>query len=176
MQGDGSCFQYHILTLVSMFSNELEWFRKKIRQNYPWLTYFRSFREMFGRFRSFWVNKDDEMSTKDRKKIMNILPRAFLNALLTWFCDNVYGAFWTSKLSLWLSHLLPPTDRRFRLRKSCTNAESSDSKSPSWFPQRGCSTRWRVCSSSLPVWAKPESCWSWRRAVLNCLNKYLRLI
>ena len=69
MQGSGSCFQYHILTLVSMFSNELEWFRKKIRQNYPWLTYFRSFREMFGQFRSFWVNKDDEMSTKDRKKL-----------------------------------------------------------------------------------------------------------
>ena len=134
------------------------------------LGHFRQYQVSSGRF---WVCQYVEMFTKGPQNVnvIKILPSAFLNALLTWFCDKVYGAFWTSKLSLWLSHLLPPTDRRFRLRKSCTNVESSDSKSPSWFPQRGCSTRCRVCSSSLPVWTKPESCWSWRRADLNCLNK-----
>ena len=180
MQGIGSRFQNHILTLVSMF---LKWTWTSLKENSPKPPLNDPFPLLLGHFRQYQVSSGrlvcqfDEMLTKGHQNtnVIKILPSAFLNALLTWFCDSVYGAFWTSKLSLWLSHLLPPTDRRFRLRKSCTNVESSDSKSPSWFPQRGCSTRCRVCSSSLPVWTKPESCWSWRRADLNCLNKSLRV-
>ena len=176
MQGSGSRFQYHILTLVTMF---FIWTWMILKENSPKLPLTDLFplisgksRPCSGRLESVIIGKRSRKIWKrSRKVIVKVLPSAFLNALLTWFCDNVYGEFWTSKLSLWLSHLLPPTDRRFRLRKFCTNSESSDSKSPSWFPQRGCSTRWRVCSSSLPVWARPESCWSWIIADLNCLKK-----
>ena len=165
------------INVFKMNLNDSERKFAKITLEWPISAHFEPFQVLSGQFRSFLVGQDDEMFTKGHRNaiVIKILPKAFLNALLTWFCDSVYGAFWTSKLSLWLSHLLPPTERRFRLRKFCTNVESSDSKSPSWFPQRGCSTSWRVCSSSLPVWTKPESCWSWRRADLNWLNKSLRV-
>ena len=107
------------------------------------------------------------------------LPSAFRKALLTWPCESVLGVFLTSKLSLCVSHLLPPTANRLtRLFPELfpfsspvlMNLISPFSKSPSELPHLAVLRTSSVLWSSLPVWIKLADRWIWLKASWKSLK------